>query len=43
MEVMQTTEKWLSSVFEMKDMGEDRYVLGVEMIQNHSKKLLGLS
>jgi len=27
----------------MKDMGEARYVLGVEIIMNHSKKLLSLS
>jgi len=27
----------------MKDMGEARYVLGVEIIRNRSKKLFGLS
>ena len=43
MEMIQTTKEWLSSVFEMKDMGEVRYVLGVEIIRNHSKRLLGLS
>ena len=43
MEMIQTTKQWLSSVFEMKDMGEARYVLGVEIIRNRSKKLLGLS
>jgi len=31
MEMIQTTKQWLSSVFEMKDMGEARYVLGVEI------------
>ena len=41
--MIQTTKQWLSSVFEMKDMGEARYVLGVEITQNRSKKLLGLS
>ena len=30
MEMIQTTKKWLSSIFVMKDMGEARYVLGVE-------------
>ena len=43
MEMIQTTKKWLSSVFEMKGMGEARHVLGVEIFRNHSKKLLGLS
>ena len=43
MEIIQTTKQWLSSVFEMKDMGEDRYDLGVEITRNRSKKLLGVS
>jgi len=41
MEMIQSTKKWLSSVFEMKNMGEARYVLGVEIFRNCSKKLLG--
>ena len=36
------TKRWLSSVFEMKDMGEARYVLGVEIVWNRPKKLLGM-
>jgi len=43
MEMTQTTKKWLSSIFEMKDMSETRYVLGVEIFRNRSKKLHGLS
>ena len=43
MEMIQTAKKWLSSVFEMKDMGEARYVLGVEISRNRSKKLPGVS
>ena len=43
-EMIQTTKEWLSSVFfELKDKGEARYVLGVEIIRNRSKKFLGLS
>ena len=41
--MIQITKKWLSSVFEMKDMGEAGYVLGVDIVKNRSKKLLGLS
>jgi len=43
MEMIQTTKQWLSSVFEMKDMGEARYVPCIEITQNRPKRLLGLS
>ena len=43
MEMIVTTKRWLSSIFEMKDMGEANYVLGVKIFRDHSKKLLGLS
>jgi len=43
LEMIEATKKWLSSVFEMKDMGEAKYVLGMEIIRNHPKKLLGMS
>jgi len=42
MGMIQTTKKYLSFIFEMKDMGEARYVLGVEVSKNCSKKFLGL-
>ena len=41
-EMIKTTKKWPSFTFEMKDMGEARYVLGVEIIRDRSRKLLGL-
>jgi len=41
--MIEATKKWLSSDFEMTNMGEVRYVLGVEIIRNHPKKLLGMS
>ena len=37
------TKKWLSSTFEMKDMGETHFVLEIEIVKDRSKKLLGLS
>ena len=37
------TREWLSSTFEMKDMGEANYVLGVKIVRDRSKKLLCLS
>ena len=43
MELIVTTKRWLSSNFEMKDMSEANYVLGVKILRDCSKKLLGLS
>ncbi|KAK2970752.1 hypothetical protein RJ640_028275 [Escallonia rubra] len=37
------TKQWMSSTFEMKDMGEANYVLGVKIVRDRSKRLLGLS
>ena len=41
--LLDVTKKWLSSNFEMKDMGEANYVLGVKIFRDHLKRLLGLS
>ena len=41
--LIDVTKKWLSSNFEMKDMGEANYVLGIKILKDHSKSLLGLS
>ena len=43
MEMIIATKGWLSSNFEMKDMGEVDYILGVKILKDHSKKLLCLS
>ena len=37
------TKKFLSNNFEMKDMGERSYVIGIEIFCNRSQGLLGLS
>ena len=42
MDSIVSTKKWLSSTFEMKDMGEAHFVLGIEIVRGRSKKLLGL-
>ena len=36
-------KSWLSCKFDMKDMGEASYVLGVEIHRDRNKRLLGLS
>ena len=43
MSVIITTKEWLSSQFEVKDMGEANYILGVKIVRGRSKKLLCLS
>ena len=42
-EMIDTTKKWLSSNFEMKDMGEASYVLGVKIVRDRAKRFLRLS
>ena len=37
------TKKFLSSNFEMKDLGNASYVLGIQIYQDRSKDILGLS
>ena len=41
--MIDTAKKWLSSNFEMKDMGEASYVLGMKIVRDRAKKLLDLS
>ena len=41
--LIDVTKKWLSSNFEIKDIGEASYVLGVNIFRDRSKRLLGLS
>ena len=43
MDSIVATKKWLFSTFEMKDVGEAHFMLRIEIIRDHSKKLLGLS
>ena len=43
MDSIVATKKWLPSTLEMKDMGEAHFVLGIETVRDHSKKILGLS
>ena len=41
--LLSETKKFLSNNFEMKDMGEAYYVIGIEIFRNRSQGLLGLS
>jgi Reverse transcriptase (RNA-dependent DNA polymerase) len=42
-EYVQTIKEWLSSNFDMKDMDEAAYILGVKIERYRSKKMLALS
>ena len=39
LKMIKATKQWLSFVFDTKDMGELRFVLRVNKIKNHPKKL----
>jgi len=41
--LLSKTKKFLSNNFEMKDIGEAYYVIGIEIFRNRSQGLLGLS
>ena len=41
--ILLETKKFLSSKFNMKDLGEASFVLGIEIHQNRRKGVLGLS
>ena len=43
LQLLHETKKMLSGNFEMKDMGEAHYVLGIQIVRDRNRKLLGLS
>ena len=43
LEFVKTIKEWLSSTFEMKNMGKASYILVVKIQRNRSKRLVSLS
>ena len=43
LEFVQTFKGWFSSTFDMKDMGEETYILGVKIHRNCSNRIVALS
>nr|KYP49960.1 hypothetical protein KK1_028271 [Cajanus cajan] len=41
--MLHDVKKYLSNNFEMKDIGETSYVIGMEIFHNRSQRVLGLS
>ena len=42
-EVMSSVKVWLSSQFDMKDLGEANFILGIKLWRDRKNKMLGLS
>ncbi|CAL2224945.1 unnamed protein product [Prunus armeniaca] len=42
-QLLQDTKSMLSSSFDMKDLGEAHFVLGIEIVRDRSRRVLGLS
>ena len=42
-EILSIVKKWLAEQFQMKDLGEVSYVLGIQIIRDRKNKLLALS
>ncbi|KAJ9565636.1 hypothetical protein OSB04_001602 [Centaurea solstitialis] len=40
---LQSVKNWLSKCFQIKDLGEAAYILGIKIYRNRSKRLIGLS
>ena len=40
---MSSVNVWLSSQFDMKDLGEANFILGIKLWRDHKNKMLGLS
>ena len=41
--VMSSVKVWLSRQFDMKDLGEVNFILGIKLCQDRKNKMLGLS
>ena len=41
--LMTSVKKWLSTNFDMKDLGEAAHILGIKVPRDRKKKMLGLS
>ena len=41
--VLSSVKVWLSSQFDMKDLGEASHILGIKLLRDRKKRMLGLS
>ena len=40
---LSSVKVWLSTQFDMKDLGEASHILGIKLMRDHQKRMLGLS
>ena len=40
---LSTVKVWLASTFDMTDLGEASYILGIKLIRHQKRKIMGLS
>ena len=43
LEMIDAIKEWLSTIFEIKDLGEASHVLGFKISEDHSRRLLSIS
>ena len=41
--ILSSVKVWLSTQFDMKDLGEASHILGIKLMRDHQKRMLGLS
>jgi len=41
--VLSTVKVWLANTFDMKDLGEASYILGIKLLRDRKNKTIGLS
>ena len=41
--MLSTVKVWLANNFDMKDLGEERYILGIKLLRNQKQEIMGLS
>ena len=42
-ETLSNVKKWLAERFQMKDLGEESYILGIQIVRDRKNKVLALS
>ena len=43
MGMLSTVKVWLTNTFDMKDLGEESYILGVKLFRDRKRRMMGIS
>ena len=41
--MLSTIKVWLANTFDMKDLGEASYILGIKLFRDRKRRIMGLS